>query len=51
MSPHDAWNLDFVELSQLFDYENNNIDVSFMLNFERLQNGATKDWLNETAKG
>ena len=47
ISPSEAWKLDFVELMHLFDHVEvaKQIDTSLMLNFERVTNGASKEWL------
>lgn len=37
--------MDMVEVSQLLNKPSNHDDISVMLNFERLQNGASKKWL------
>lgn len=37
--------MDIVEVSHLVDQNNNADDLSVMLNFERVQNGACKKWL------
>lgn len=47
MQPSEAWSLDFVEIYYLFDLSSKkDIDISLMLNFERVQNGASREWLN-----
>ena len=46
MAPSEAWSIDIVEFSHLLDNSNNNKDdLSVMLNFERIRNGANKKWL------
>lgn len=39
--------MDFVEISNLIDNHKPNIDTSLMLNYERVQNGAPKKWLQK----
>ena len=46
MAPSEAWSIDIVEFSHLLDNSSSNKDdLSVMLNFERIQNGASKKWL------
>lgn len=45
LSPNDAWYLDLVEIKHLTDFKESTEDTSAMLNFEREQNGASKQWL------
>ena len=46
IQPSEAWGLDFVEASQLVNEEKKEeIDLTIMLNFERVKNGASKQWL------
>lgn len=46
ISPSEAWQLDVVEFAQLLDSQDDKKDdLSVMLNFERVQNGASKKWL------
>ena len=48
LPPSEAWHLDQVELFKLFDIAKNsgsNIDISEMLNFERIANGADREWI------
>ena len=48
--PSEAWNLDFIEIYHLFELnKKSDIDISLMLNFERLANGASSEWLNSGA--
>mgnify|MGYP003676936524 FL=1 len=48
IAPSEAWKLDLVEIHQLIDnQESNEIDTSIMLNFQRVQNGAEKLWLQK----
>ena len=48
IAPSEAWKLDLVEIHQLIDnQESNEIDTSIMLNFQRVQNGADKLWLQK----
>ena len=39
--------MDFVEINHIIEKPNNsdNIDISFMLNYERKLNGADQKWL------
>lgn len=37
--------MDIVEISKLTDEKKPDIDISFMLNFERKLNGASEEWL------
>ena len=45
IAPSEAWAMDIVEISRLFDNKTKDIDISMMLNFERIRNGADKLWL------
>ncbi len=46
ISPPDAWNLDFAEVTNLIDKpEKDDQDLSLMLNFERVKNGAPKSFM------
>jgi hypothetical protein len=47
IAPTEAWKMDFVEISHLMDEEHKttNIDVSVMLNYERVKNGVDAKWL------
>lgn len=45
ISPRDAWSMDLVEIYHLSEIKPNQIDESYMLNFERKINGATAEWL------
>lgn len=48
LTTNDAWSLDFVEIYNLFDLnDKQENDTSIMLNFERVQNGASKEWLTQ----
>ena len=46
IQPSQAWELDFVELHVLINQDNSTDDLSVMLNFERVMNGADKKWLH-----
>jgi len=43
--------MDFVEISNLLDEEHKakNIDVSVMLNYERVKNGVDPEWLQKVS--
>ena len=44
--PSEAWKMDLVEIIKLSDDgKRSDIDLSLMLNFERIKNGASKEWL------
>lgn len=46
IAPSEAWYLDFIEIKQLINNESESeFDLTFMLNYEREQNGASKEWL------
>lgn len=46
MSPSEAWKLDYVEIMYLLEQnDKEEIDCSVMLNYERKQAGASKEWL------
>lgn len=46
IQPSEAWHLDFQEIKYLLEIENKvQTDLSVMLNYERIQNGASKKWL------
>jgi len=46
IAPSEAWKLDIVEIAQInFNASNEKADMSVMLNFERIHNGASKQWL------
>jgi len=48
ITPSEAWKMDLSEIITLLDNkENNDIDTSIMLNFERIKNGADKSWLQK----
>jgi hypothetical protein len=47
IAPSEAWLLDLVEIHYLSDEKNETPDLSVMLNFERAQNGASKQWLTQ----
>ena len=37
--------MDMVEISNLAENNSHGVDISIMLNFERVKNGASKEWL------
>lgn len=43
--PSEAWRMDYVEISHLLESPKSDIDISLMLNYERVQNGAKQEWL------
>lgn len=45
IAPSEVWNLDMLEITHLSNIQKSNIDTSLMLNFERKQNGASQEWL------
>tara|TARA_R110000796_G_scaffold175370_2_gene292402 strand:+ start:297 stop:449 length:153 start_codon:yes stop_codon:yes gene_type:complete len=45
VAPSEAWKLDFIEVNKLLKKKNNGVDTSIMLNYERVKNGASKEWL------
>ena len=45
ISPSESWHLDMMEITRLADHKQPDIDLSQMLNFERIKNGASKEWL------
>lgn len=48
LQPSEAWRLDFQEIKYLLEIENKGQpDLSVMLNYERIQNGASKEWLQK----
>tara|TARA_R110000787_G_C13224207_1_gene426521 strand:- start:24 stop:188 length:165 start_codon:yes stop_codon:yes gene_type:complete len=48
IAPSEAWKLDIAEVVQLLDNQSDSsIDTSIMLNFERIKNGASKQWLQK----
>ena len=48
IAPSEAWDLDYIEINYLLDKENKaDIDTSIMLNYERIENGASKEWLQQ----
>ena len=47
LAPSEVWKMDFVEVNYIIDSQQNNIDISFMLNHERIQNGANPKWLQK----
>jgi hypothetical protein len=52
LQPSEAWNLDLVELIHLSDQENKQgVDLSVMLNAERMINGASQEWLKGVGNG
>jgi len=52
LQPSEAWRLDFVELMYLSDQENKQeVDLSVMLNAERMINGASQEWLKGVDNG
>jgi hypothetical protein len=48
VAPSEAWGLDIVDIYHLLENKDSeSIDTSIMLNFERVQNGADKAWLQK----
>ena len=48
IAPSEAWALDFVEVLHLVNSkQQKSSDTSIMLNFERIQNGASSEWLQK----
>ncbi len=48
ISPSEAWKMDVVEFIHLVsENKKPKDDASVMLNFERVQNGASKEWLQK----
>ena len=47
IQPDQAWKLDFVEIHKLINTSASASDLSVMLNYERVQNGASKKWLQK----
>jgi len=45
IQPEQAWKLDIVDIVHLINAPEQAADLSVMLNFERIQNGASKEWL------
>jgi len=45
IAPSEAWKLDVIEVTKLLNQQSKADDLSVMLNFERIQNGASKQWL------
>jgi len=45
ISPSEAWKLDFIEIKHLLDEQKEEMDTSFMLNEERICNGAKRSWI------
>lgn len=46
IAPSEAWNLDLLECFKLLDLKlETKQDLSLMLNYKRLQNGASYNWL------
>ena len=46
IAPSEAWNLDLLECFKLLDIKlETKQDLSLMLNYKRLQNGASYNWL------
>ena len=46
IQPSEAWSLDFAEVKVLAEVEPKETqDLSLMLNYERMDNGATPEWL------
>lgn len=44
--PSEAWKLDYVEIMYLLEQnDKEEIDCSVMLNYERMEAGASKEWL------
>lgn len=47
IAPSEAWLLDYAEIKNLADVKDaDDIDLSIMLNFERVKNGADLNWLH-----
>jgi hypothetical protein len=48
IQPSESWGLDIVEINKLTSSSvNKDIDLSVMLNFERIKNGADRSWLQK----
>jgi hypothetical protein len=48
IQPSEAWRMDFKEIQYLLEIERKTSpDLSVMLNYERIQNGASKEWLQK----
>lgn len=48
IAPSEVLKLDFVEVIHLLDRNlKSDMDLSLMLNFERIKNGASKEWLQK----
>lgn len=47
IQPDQAWKMDFIEINKLINQDKKFNDVSIMLNYEREQNGASKEWLQK----
>ena len=48
IQPAEAWNVDIIEVVHLLDnQESKEMDFSVMLNYERIKNGADKQWLQK----
>ena len=46
ISPSEAWSMDLLEIVKLLGIpDKEKQDLSLMLNYERMQNGATKEFL------
>lgn len=43
--PSEAWNMDFIEMSQMVNVEPSASDTSMVLYYQRQQNGAPKECL------
>ena len=49
ITPSEAWKLDLSEINHLLDNQDSKeIDISIMLNFERIKNGADRSWLQKS---
>ena len=48
MQPDQAWALDCVEIIKLINGKDESQDLSIMLNYERVRNGASKEWLQKS---
>jgi len=47
IQPEQAWKLDFVEIHKLINTKSSVSDLSVMLNYKRILNGASKKWLQD----
>jgi len=52
LQPSEAWNIDLVEILHLSEQESKQeVDLSVMLNAERMINGASQEWLKGVDNG